>query len=272
MSYYSVLGLDKEPFSASPDPYFFYHSSSHYSALKRLEIAIRLRRGLSIILGDVGAGKTTLSRALLQTFKDDDDYIFHMILDPGFKSEFQFLMSLIKIFGAKPDFKSTIDFKDALEKYLFQKGVEENKTVVLLIDEGQKISSENLEVLRMLLNYETNEYKLLQLVIVAQTELLPRISRIHNFMDRVVLKYTINPLDETETREMIAFRLKQAGYKASEPLFADEAIKLIYQYTQGYPRKIAHLCHSSLEAAIMKDARIVDEELVNSLIHEEIGV
>jgi general secretion pathway protein A len=265
MSYFKVLGLEKEPFSTSPDPQFFYRSTSHDTALKRLEIAIRLRRGLSLVLGDVGTGKTTLSRTLLQVFQEESDYIFHMILDPGYKSEFQFLLNLVRMFGIAPTFKSTLDFKEALEKYLFQKGVEENKTIILLIDEGQKITLENLEVLRTLLNYETNEYKLLQLIIMAQVELLPRVKRIRNFIDRVALKYTINPLDENETSQMIAFRLKQAGYQG-EGLFTNEAIRLIYQQTQGYPRKIAILCHDCLEMAVMKERLAVDAEIVNALL------
>lgn len=272
MSYYKILGLDREPFSTSPDPQFFYHSTSHNTALKRLEIAIRLRRGLCLILGDIGTGKTTLSRTLLQAFKDEPDFIFHMILDPSFKSEFQFLLHLVKMFGIVPEFKSTLDFKEALEKYLFQKGVEENKTIILLIDEGQKITPENLEVLRTLLNYETNEYKLLQLVIMAQVELLPRVTRIRNFMDRVALKYTINPLDETETREMIEFRLKQAGYNGLHNLFDNEAIKLIYQQTQGYPRRIAMLCHDAMEALIMQDSRVVDAAIIKGLTNAEVNV
>ncbi len=272
MSYYSVFGLNKEPFSTSPDPQFFYHSSSHNTVLKRLEIAIRLRRGLCLVLGDVGTGKTTLSRTLLQAFKDENDFVFHMILDPSFKSEFQFLLTLVKLFGIEPPFRSTLDFKEALEKYLFQKGVEENKTIILLIDEGQKITQENLEVLRTLLNYETNEYKLLQLVIMAQMELLPRVKRIHNFMDRVALKYAINPLDENETKEMIEFRLKQAGYYRENNVFTDDAIRLIYEHTQGYPRRIAMLCHDALEAAVMRDREFVDAEVVNSLIAQEARV
>ncbi|MBU1870253.1 MAG: AAA family ATPase [Candidatus Omnitrophica bacterium] len=268
MSYYNILGLEKEPFSTSPDPEFFYHSAGHDSALKRLEIAIRLRRGLNIILGDIGTGKTTLSRTLLQAFEDDNDYIFHMILDPGFKSEFQFLLTLVKMFNIVPQFKSTLDFKEALEKYLFQKGVEENKTIVLLIDEGQKISPENLEVLRTLLNYETNEYKLLQLVIMGQVELLPKIKRIRNFMDRVALKYTINPLDEEETKELVHFRLKQAGYTHLDNLFSDDAIKLIHKQTQGYPRRIAMLCHDALETIVMKERLTVDADTIQELIRQ----
>ncbi|OGX40129.1 MAG: hypothetical protein A2984_03415 [Omnitrophica WOR_2 bacterium RIFCSPLOWO2_01_FULL_41_12] len=272
MSYYKVFGLEKEPFSTSPDPEFFYNSTGHETALKRLEIAIRLRKGLSIIFGDVGTGKTTLLRTLLKVFKDENDFIFHLILDPSYKSEFQFLFSLVRMFGIMPEFKSTIDFKEAMEKYLFQKGVEEDKTIVLLIDEGQKINMENLEVLRTLLNYETNEYKLLQLVIMAQVELLPRIKKIRNFMDRISLKYTINPLGEAETKEMIEFRLKAAGNHYQNNLFTDEAIKLIYQQTQGHPRKISMLCHDALETIVMRDKPRVDAEIINSLVHQEAGV
>jgi general secretion pathway protein A len=272
MSYFKVLGLEKEPFSTSPDPEFFYRSASHDTALKRLEISIRLRRGLNLILGDVGTGKTTLSRTLLQTFKDEGDLIFHMILDPHYKSEFQFLLSLVRMFGIMPAFKSTLDFKEALEKYLFQKGIDENKTIILLIDEGQKMTPENLEVLRMLLNYETNEFKLLQLVIMAQVELLTRIRRIRNFVDRIALKYTINPLDENETKEMIGFRLRQAGYNHQNHLFTEEAIKLIYQHTQGYPRRIALLCHDALETIVMQEHSTVDAGIINSIVAQEAKV
>lgn len=270
MSYYKILNLQKEPFSTSPDPYFFYRSSAHETAIKRLEIAIRLRRGLSLILGDIGIGKTTLGRTLLQIFSQEDDFILHMILDPTYKSEYQFLSSLTKMFGANPSFRSTLDQKDAIEKYLFQKGVDEGKTIILLIDEGQKLTPTFLEILRTLLNYETNEYKLLQLVLLAQMEVLPRIRRIKNFFDRITLKYIINPLDEGETKDMIEFRLKQAGYNGGEKLFSKGAIKLIYEHTMGYPRKIAVLCHNALEELVMRDKKIVDESLMVNVIRGEV--
>lgn len=266
MSYYEVLGLEKEPFSTSPDPSFFYRSSSHNAALQRLEILLRLKRGLGLILGDVGIGKTTMSRALVQSFANDHDYIFHIILDPSYKSEFQFLSSLTKMFGIKPNSRSTLDYREEIERYLFKKGVDENKTVVLLIDEGQKLSSSFLEMLRIFLNYETNEYKLLQLVIVSQMELLPRIKRIKNFYDRIGLKYIINPLDEKETKEMILFRLRKAGLKEPGKLFTDAAIKLIFASSQGYPRKTSMICHDILEFIVMNGKEVVDESVVREVV------
>lgn len=270
MSYFTSLGLKKEPFSTSPDPLFFYHSQEHSTALKRLEIAIRLRRGLSLILGDVGTGKTTLARILVNSF-EDNQFIFHMILDPVYRSEYQFLQSVSRMFGIANNARSTMDYKDELERYLYWKGVEENKTIILLIDEGQKLSAPFLEILRTLLNYETNEYKLLQLVILAQLELLPRLRKIRNFIDRISLKYIINPLTERETEEMINFRLRQAGYNAPVSLFTEGAVKEIYYHTQGYPRRIAMLCHNALEQLIMKEKSIVDRQLIREIIREEVA-
>jgi len=269
MSYYKVLNLNKEPFSTSPDPYFFYPSTLHKQAIQRLEIAIRLKRGLSVILGDVGIGKTTLARALMQGLGHSDGFISHMILDPTYDSEFQFVTYLAKLLGIRSSFRSTLDYKESIERFLFKKCVDEDNIVVLLIDEGQKLSISSLEILRTFLNFETNEYKLLQLVIMGQMELLPRIERIRNFSDRISLKYILNPLDENETKGMIEFRLLQAGLNSGREIFTEGAMALIYQYTQGYPRKIAMLCHNILEELVMRDKRIVEESLVNEVIERD---
>lgn len=272
MSYFKVLGLDNEPFSTSPDPNFFFQSQEHQAAITRLLIEIRLRRGFSVILGDVGTGKTTLSRKLFQMLKAREDIIFHMILDPTYETEDLFLDSLIRTFQIElmnPN-SSILDYKDALKKYLFQKAAEENRTVVLLIDEAQKLNSLSLEILRVLLNYETNEYKLLQVVLLAQLELLPRIREIKNLMDRISLKYIINPLDEKETKEMIEFRIRQAGYNGGSPLFTNDAIEQIYRYTQGYPRRISMLCHNALKALVMENKPVVDANIIRNLISQDI--
>ena len=272
MSYYDILGLNKEPFSTSPDPSFFYESQEHHAALMRLMIEIRLKRGLSLILGDVGTGKTTLSRKLFQMLNEREDIIFHMVLDPTYDTEELFLDSLTRTFGIElgKENPSILDFKEAIKDYLFRKGVEENKTVVLLIDEGQKLNSLTLEVLRVFLNYETNEFKLLQLVLLSQMELLPRLREIPNLWDRISLKYVLNPLDEQETKEMIEFRLKKAGFSSGPPLFTDTAIKEIYQYTQGYPRRISMFCHNALKELVMESQPVVDVPVIRKLVAKEV--
>ena len=269
MSYYTALGLASEPFSTSPDPTFFFRSSSHLQALTRIEIAIRLRRGLSLVLGEVGTGKTTLVRTLLASFPPEDGFSFHMILDPSFESEYQFLLHLCRLCGLQGAFKSTLDCREAIQHHLFHRGVTEGKTVVLLIDEGQKLSVDMLEHLRVLLNYETNEYKLLQVVIFAQMELAGRIRRVKNFIDRVAMKYVINPLSEQETAEMIQFRLRSAGLPQGTTLFSPDALHAIHAFTQGYPRQIALVCHNALETLVMYEQPVVDSPLIQELIRHE---
>jgi general secretion pathway protein A len=273
MNYYSVLGLDREPFSTSPDPDFFYRSTEHRTALNNIMIEIRLRRGLSVILGDIGTGKTTLSRKLFQMLSVREGISFYMILDPSYDSEELFLLSLIKTFGIKINTENynILELKAGLKDFLFQKGANENETVVLLIDEAQKLNPLSVEVLRMLLNYETNEFKLLQLVLLGQTELLPRLSDAKNFMDRVSLMYMLKPFSMEDTKEMIEFRIRQAGYQGRERLFKEEVIEEIYRYTEGYPRRIAMLCHKALKLLVMENKSIVDNEILRELIDYESG-
>lgn len=272
MSYYSILGLYKEPFSTSPDPVFFFESHQHHTVLLKLMIEIRLKRGLSLILGDVGTGKTTLSRKLFQMLMERTDIIFGMILDPVFDSEQLFLEALLRTFKIEVPQGNILDYKDAIKQFLFKKGVEENKTVVLLIDESQKLSDGSLEVLRTLLNYETNEFKLLQLVLLSQLELLPRLEPMHNFWDRISMKYVLNPLDEQETRDMITFRLTQAGCALETKLFTDEAFKEIYQFTGGCPRKVSMICHEALKQVVARSQVEVDRTLIRELIDHESDV
>lgn len=262
MQFYEALGFKREPFSTSPDPAFFYRSQEHEDCLQRLEISIRLRRGLNVVLGDVGTGKTTLSRTLLQMLGTEDNFLFQIVLDPSFKSEFQMLSDLLSMYNIEPDGRSTLAYKDTLRDFLFEKGVNEDKTIVLLIDEGQKLTPTYIEVLRNLLNFETNEYKLLQLVIVGQMELLPRIRRMKSFMDRIALSYVLNPLNREDTRNMILYRLKVAEYPNPESLFTDSAFEEIYQWTQGYPRQITTLCHNVLVSMFAMEANYVDAGIV----------
>ena len=115
MSYYRVLGMDREPFSTSPDPAFFYESKNHKAALANLMIELRLKRGLSVIIGDVGTGKTTLGRKLIQMLRDREGFLFHLLLDPSHTSEDLFLRTLVRTFGIEIPSASVglFDYKEA---------------------------------------------------------------------------------------------------------------------------------------------------------------
>ena len=269
-----MFGLDKEPFSTSPDPSFFYQARDHKAALYRLLIALRLKRGLSLILGDVGTGKTTLSRRLYQIISQDPAFDFYIILNPVFQSEKEFLAKLAELFRLEVPREgfSVSDYLNAIEKKLLEANVNGQRTVVILIDEAQKLDKPALEILRTLLNYETNEHKMLQLVLMSQLELLPKIIGLKNFWDRISLKYMLNPLDLSEMKEMIEFRLKQAGYKAKSPLFTDKALELIHNSSEGYPRRTTALCHNSLERLVMDNREVVDHKIVQKVVSEESGI
>lgn len=272
MSYYKVLGLEREPFSTSPDPSFFYESKHHKAALANLMIELRLRRGLSVVLGDVGTGKTTLGRKLIQMLRDREGFAFYMMLDPSFLTEELFLRTLVRTFGIEMNLSTScvIDYKEAIEQFLFKKGTHEGQTVVLLIDEAQKITPQSLEILRILLNFETNEYKLLQLILLSQVELLATLVQMPNLLDRISMKTILEPLDMQETRELIDFRARQAGFRGKYYLFLDDAVKEIYRSTGGYPRKISMLCHKALKSLVMKNKEVVDRDIIEELVFEEV--
>jgi general secretion pathway protein A len=275
LGYYSVLGFDREPFATSPDPEFFYPTKQHETVLTNLLIELRLRRGLSVVFGDVGTGKTTLSRKLLHELNKRGDMIFHMILNPSFNGESSFLASLVRNFdidlpkGLDVKTADIMELRDLIEQYLILKTLEEQRTIVLLIDEAQKLDLATLETLRILLNFETNDHKLIQLVLFGQLELYSKVIHMSNFIDRISFKYTLNPLDVDETKELIEFRINKAGYNAQHRLFLDEAISEIYTNTKGYPRKINMLCHKILKELVVQGQEIVDASLVKEVISKD---
>jgi general secretion pathway protein A len=260
MDYFKILNLNREPFSNSPEPDFFFPSTRHIACLQQLELAIRLRRGLNVVMGEVGTGKTTLCRQLILRFTETEEdragVETHLLLDPSFSAPIEFLNTVAMSFGlpGADAGRSEWQIKEGIKNSLFQKGVDENRTVVLIIDEGQKLPEFCREILREFLNYETNEYKLLQIVIFAQNEFREILQGHKNFADRVNQYYDLRPLNFGEAREMIRFRLARAGRGAEKPfLFSLPGMWAVYRATGGYPRKIVTLCHQVLLSLIIQN-------------------
>jgi general secretion pathway protein A len=273
MDYFTILNLEREPFSNSPDPDFFFQSRQHVDCLQKLELARRLKRGLNVVIGSVGAGKTTLCRTLLKKFSADRSIESHLVLDPSFNSPADFLETICSmIVGETVSGDDTQQHKERIKHHLFQKGVDESKTVILVIDEGQKLPVFCLEILREFLNYETNDHKLLQIVLFAQEEFQEILDRHANLADRVNLIHFLGPMSFADTGEMIKFRIRHASSAPRPPkLFTGLALRAIYRATGGYPRKIINLCHQCMLALIVQNRTRIGWRLVRSCINRSLA-
>jgi general secretion pathway protein A len=258
MEYYTLLDLKREPFSNSPDPECFYPTAQHTYCLQQLEIAVRLRRGLDVVLGEVGTGKTTLCRQLVRNL-DQEKIRMGLILDPGADSELEFLKLLHRELGSdwRADDSSTP--QDALEKlhsFVFDRVNNHGEVLVLLVDEGQRIAEANLELLRQLLNFEANAEKYLQIVLFGQPELEKALKKKRNLRDRINFVHRLRPMSFSELRGMINFRLRECTNAGKEPpQFSLPAMWAVYRLSKGYPRRLLHLCHHLLLGLIVSGRR-----------------
>ena len=268
MELFESIGLKADPFTTSPNPDLFFPAKEHKQCLEGLELAIRMRRGLSVVRGGIGTGKTTISRKLIQNFSSDEDikFEFYPVLDPKFESELVLLQHLVDLFGIEEDAgKSVIDCRNQIEHHLIKAGVEDGRVLVLVIDEGQNLKGEFLDVFRTLLNFETDDFKLLQLVIFGQPEMTSIIHEYPNFEDRITFNFELGPLDFESVEGIIKHRLVEKGGGERE-YFSIDAIKAIHNQTQGYPRKINKLCHQLLLNMMSEKEEIVSINIVENTI------
>ncbi len=276
MEYYELLGLKVEPFNLAADPYFFYPSKEHKECLERMEISVRLRQGLNIILGDIGTGKTTLMETLKTLLSKDpsERFIIRTVYDPSFKSEFQFLSKLLSMYDIKATMRSTLGYKEHVKNFLFEKGVNDDKIVILVIDEGQKLTPTFLEVLRVFLNYQTPDFFLINIIIFAQMEFLPKVRKKRSFLDRAVVSYVLNPLNLIDTRKMIEYRLERAGFPGdSKKLFTDQAYEAIFRYSKGKPRQICKICKNAIMSLVLqgKENELISHDIIEKIVASEVA-
>lgn len=262
--YEAFYGLKEKPFSIQPDPDFLFFSLRHSMAYAMLEYGIQNRAGFSVICGEIGCGKTTLVRHMLNNLGEQLEigivYNTHKHID-------DLLAWIMLAFGQPYEGKSYIALFDAFQQFLIKK-YSEGKKVVLIVDEAQNLTIEALESLRMLSNINADKDQLLQIVLVGQPQLRESLRKpeLQQFFQRVSVDFYIPPLESFEVEKYIYHRLLVAGRE--ESLFTTAAVKLIAEATKGIPRSINILCDTALVYGFSIGADKIDVNLVREVIKD----
>lgn len=260
MSYLDYFGLKQEPFSNAPVSHFYFDSTTHAYALKRLLYAVRNNKGLALLVGGIGAGKSTLARRLLDSLPEEEfEAALLVIIHSGITASW-----LVKRIAQQLGVDKPSDDKLTLLGQLYQRLVaihEEGRRAVVLIDEAQMLQTRELmEEFRGLLNLELPEQKLLTFVFFGLSELEDHIRLDPPLAQRVAMKIRLDPLDASSTEAYIKHRLRLAG--ARRMPFTAEAVRAIHQSTRGTPRLINTLCDNALFEAFLARAPVVSEKIV----------
>jgi len=241
--YQQFYGFYESPFNITPDPRFLFFSGRHQEAFDHLVFGVRERKGFIQITGEVGTGKTTLCRALLDEL--GEGHRTALILNPCMTGP-QLLRSILAEFGLDSSRNDRVVWMETLNRFLLEQ-VDAGTNVVLLIDEAQDLSAEVIEQVRLLSNLETDRQKLLQIVLIGQPELRDMLDdpALRQLRQRITVRYHLTPLDSSETERYIWHRLRVAGANG-RPTFSRSALRSIYRYSQGIPRLINAVCDKAL--------------------------
>ncbi len=257
------FGLREQPFAPTADPSYFYATRDHKACLFRMWNSIDERHGIAVILGSYGTGKTTLLRKLMSGMAADPEKYNTVVLGSPIPSwtSFSLLEAIVNQFQIRPPDRTYGAYMQALNEYLLSK---RNCISTLIIDDAQNLNKRGqLELLRLAQNLETPQHKLLNLVCFAQLEWARVLEAAPNFLQRVNLVYTLSPITVDDLREMIQFRIKQAGAgEARAPEFDDAAIRAIHAHSEGNPRVIVSLCRNSLLLGAQLEQRRITAEMV----------
>jgi general secretion pathway protein A len=257
--YYDFYGFKEAPFNITPDPKYLFFSEQHREALNHLIFGVRERKGFIQITGEVGSGKTTTCRAFFNEL--NGDYITALILNPVL-SESQLVRAILKELEVKEVGRDRLQNYEILNDFLLEK-VAEKKDVVLVIDEAQDLTPSLLEQVRLLSNLETDNQKLIQIVLMGQPELREMLDEpsLRQLRQRITVRYHLGPLDEEQTRRYIEHRISIAG-SHGVPYFNPAAIRRIYNYSGGIPRMINALADKSLLAGFVNRTDQITGRLV----------
>lgn len=267
--YDEFFGLKETPFSIAPDPRFLYMSERHREALAHLVYGVGTDGGFVLLSGEVGTGKTTISRCLLEQVPENANIA--MVLNPKLIAGELLATICDELNIPYPEGNSSIKvFVDNINRYLLDTHARGRKTVVM-IEESQNLNPDVLEQLRLLTNLETNQRKLLQVIMIGQPELLELLGRpeLRQLEQRITARYHLMPLSMKDTADYVRHRLAVAGVR--EPVFSSSVLRKVYKLTGGIPRKINLLCDRAMLGAYTKNQKTVDKKILKQAAREIFG-
>ncbi|MEE9613787.1 MAG: AAA family ATPase [Thermodesulfobacteriota bacterium] len=263
--YEKFFYLKERPFHITPDPGFLYLSKKHREAMDLLTFGINDKKGFLLLTGEVGTGKTTLCRAILDRLPGTTESA--LVLNP-LLSALGLLVTINGDFGLDVDRHSVKPHLDRLNEFLLEVTAKGGNAVII-VDEAQNLNAKTLEMVRLLSNLETHTEKLLQIVLVGQPELKEklRMPELRQLNQRIIVRYHLEPLDMEETEGYIQNRIFTAGGRGTVK-FSPQAFRLIFEGSGGVPRLINITCDRALTAAFVQSKRTIDERVVASAIDE----
>ncbi len=252
--YLEYFGLKELPFNITPDPRFLFFSAQHREAFDHLLYGIENRKGFIELTGEVGSGKTTLCRAVLANLSKKIHTA--LVLNPTVSGT-QLLRAILNDFGLHVVGRDRLSYIEQLNAFLLGQ-MKEGNNVAVIIDEAQDLTPEVMEQVRLLSNLETDQHKLMQIVLAGQPELRKRLDRpeLRQLKQRIMVRCNLQPLTEEETGQYIGHRLKVAGAKPQVG-FDHEAVKLVYSYAKGIPRVINSVCDRVMMAGYVAGKLII---------------
>jgi len=265
--YETFFGLREKPFSMTPDSRYFFPSKRHIDALNHMVYAIQERRGFVVITGDIGAGKTTLSRVLFQ--KLDPSTKTAIIRNTHLTGKELITLALEELEIAHDPHRTKAHLIGKLNEFLIDQ-LQENNDVVLLIDEAQNLKTSVLEEVRMLSNLETDRDKLIQIILMGQPELKQKLwlKELTQLRQRVTLHFHLSPLTEEETMGYVVHRMQIAGGQRAAGIFDDAALRRIYRSTRGVPRLINGLCDRALLTGYVNELKVIGADVIDEVARE----
>jgi general secretion pathway protein A len=263
--YLDYYGLSEAPFDITPNPRFLFYSGKHREAFNHLLYGIRERKGFVQLTGEVGAGKTTLCRALLENL--NNHYATALILNPVLDAD-ALMKAVAMEFGLDVRGMDRLETLAHINNFLLAQ-VESGRDAVLIIDEAQDLTDDLLEQVRLLSNLETDDRKLLQIVLLGQPELRDRLNnpRLRQLRQRITVRYHLKPLSHQEMSQYVQHRLEVSGAQGA-PYFTAPALWRVYQYSGGIPRLINAACDKALLAGFVEQSHRIDYRMIGRALRE----